>query len=500
MNNTSQPRELPRAVLVVGDGQVGVLTAIALRQALPTTTVTVIPSPPDNAAFADRIGTAMPFTNRLHDRLGILEMDLVQKAGASHRLVTRYRGWGGVDHEDVSGYGSGNPALGNAFTGHFEGVRNSGQAAETRMLTPAAALAATGRFCPPDGDPNSPLATIDYALRWNVTAYRDLLIAQAMNIGIQYAPMLPVDVQHNEQGDIAAVILGDNGGAIAADLFIDCTGPLRWLMNRMAGAALDSWADHLPCDRVLIAAPGEPVLALEDRMILTPHGWMGEIGGRDGVQRIFAFPASLGNAEAEAHLIGAGATAAVGANIHPGALAETFVGNVVALGDAAASFEPIGGTNLDLAHRQLALLLELLPGRMIEPRERDEYNRRAGLMASSLRDWLASHHAAPGMPGTPFAQRVSQLKRSPSLDLLIDQHRRNRRMPFFEEAPMLPSEWSAMLRALGISSSPSAHALAQPPERSRTLTQQAENAARSAVDAAPPYGEWLISVVPQPAV
>jgi tryptophan halogenase len=500
MNNAAQPRELPQAILVVGDGQVGVLTAIALRQALPTTTVTVIPSPSDNAAFADRIGTAMPFTNRLHDRLGISEMDLVQKAGASHRLVTRYRGWASETHEGVSGYGSGNPALGNAFTGHFEGVRSPGQAAETRVLTPAAALAATGRFCPPDGDPNSPLATIDYALRWNVAAYRDLLIAKAMQLGIQYAPQMPADVQYSEQGHIAAVILNENAGAIVADLFIDCSGPMRWLMSRMAGAAVDSWGKHLPCDRVLIAAPGEPVLALEDRMTLTPHGWLGEIGGRDGVQRIFAFPASLGSAEAEAQLIKVGASAAIAANIHPGALAQPFVGNVVALGDAAASFEPIGGTNLDLAHRQLSLLLELLPSRNVDPREREEYNRRAELMASSLRDWLTSHYAAPGMPGTLFTARVSQLTYSPSLDLLIDLHRRHGRMPFFEEAPMLPSEWSAMLLALGISSTPSAHALAQPAERNRALTQQAENVARAAVDAAPPYAEWLGSVLPQPEV
>lgn len=497
MNAIAAPRELPRAILIVGDGQVGVLTAIALRKALPTTIVTVVPSPPDPAAFADRIGTAMPFTNRLHDRLGIDEMDLVQKAGASHRLVTRYRNWGGKGHEDVSGYGSGNPALGNAFTGHFEGVRNVGQEAEARVPTPAAALAATGRFRPPDGDPHSPLATIDYALRWNVPAYRDLLIAKATKLGVQYAPQFPVESQNNAQGDIAAVVLGDNGGTIAADLFIDCSGPMRWLMSQMPDAVLDSWTDYLPCDRVLIAAPGEPVLALEDRFSLTPNGWLSEIGGRDGVKRIFAFPAPLGAEKAEEQLIAAGATEAVGASIHPGALAHPFVGNVVAIGDAAASFEPIGGANLDLAHRQLALLLELLPGKQVEPRERDEYNRRAGLMAGAMRDWLGSHYAAPGMPETPFAGHVATIAQAPSLSLLIDQHRRHGRAPFFEEAPMLPSEWSAMLRALGIASAPSAHTLAQPREQSRQLIQQAENAARSAVAAAPPYGEWLASVLSQ---
>jgi tryptophan 7-halogenase len=497
MNINSEPRELPRAILIVGDGQLGVLTAIALRMALPTTSVTVIPSPPDNAAFADLIGTAMPFTNRLHDRLGVSEMELAQKAGASHRLVTRYRGWTGADHDDVSGYGSGNPALGNAFTGHFEGIRSAGQEAEQRVLSPAAALAITGRFSPPDGDPNSPLANIDYALRWNVAAYRELLIAKAMQMGIQYAPHLPVDVQYGEQGDIAAVILNDNAGAIAADLCIDCSGPTRWLISKMPGAVLDSWAEHLPCDRVLIATPGEPVLALEDRMNLTPDGWLCEIGGRDGVQRLFAYPDSLGSDATEAHLIEAGAANAFAAAIQPGALNTPFIGNVIALGDAAASFEPIGGSNLDLAHRQLGLLLELLPGRMVEPRERDEYNRRASLMAQSLRDWIASHYSGSGLIGTPFAGYVEKLVQTPSLTLLIDQHKRHGRMPFFEEAPMLPAEWSSMLRALGVLSMASARAMAQPAEHSRALAQKAENAARAAVDVAPPYMEWLSSVLQQ---
>jgi tryptophan 7-halogenase len=496
---TPQPREMPRSILIVGDGQVGVITAVALRMALPTTQVTVVPYPPDGAAFADRIGTALPFTNRLHDRLGISEMDLVRKAGASHRLITRYRGWAGADHDDVSGYGNGSPALGNAFTGHFEGIRRPGHDAQQPILSPAAALAITGRFCPPDGAPYSPLAKIDYALRWNVAAYRELLISRAMEIGVQYAPHRPIDVQHTAQGDIAAVALSDNAGSIAADLFIDCSGPMRWLISKMPDAALDSWADYLPCDRVLIAAPGEAVLALEDRLSLKPEGWLSEIGGRDGVQRIIAFPASLSSDAAEAHLIAAGATEAIAATFRPGALENPFIGNVIAIGDAAASFEPLGGSNLDLAHRQLSLLLELLPGRQVEPREREEYNRRATLMTDALRDWIASHYSAPGLSGTRFGDYVAQLKQTPTLARLLDQHGRHGRMPFFEDAPMLPAEWSSMLRALGVKSTASAHARAQPPERTRALVQQVENDARAAVDAAPPYMEWLNSVLLQSA-
>ena len=79
----SEPRELPRRIVVAGDGQVGVLAAIALRRALPGSDVIVIGTPPDPAALADRVPTALPFTNKLHDRLGIEEEDLVREAGAA---------------------------------------------------------------------------------------------------------------------------------------------------------------------------------------------------------------------------------------------------------------------------------------------------------------------------------------------------------------------------------------------------------------------------------
>ena len=91
----SEPRELPDRIAVAGDGPLGALAAIALRRALPTTEVLVLALAPGPAAFAERVGTALPFSNRLHDRLGIGEEDLVRLAGASHRLVMRYFGGGG---------------------------------------------------------------------------------------------------------------------------------------------------------------------------------------------------------------------------------------------------------------------------------------------------------------------------------------------------------------------------------------------------------------------
>jgi tryptophan 7-halogenase len=494
MTIAAQPRPMPASVLIIGDGQLGVLAAIAIKQALPRSSVTVIPSQGDPSRFADHIGTAMPFTNQLHDRLGIDEMELVQKAGASHRLITRYRGWRDDGQDGISCYGKGAQSLGNGFTGQFSGVRQ-GQSETDVLLTPAVALAATQRFRMPDGDPHSPLALVEYALRWNVGAYRDLLIEQAMRLGVQYLPHLPVDVQMGEDGTIKAVIMEQGAAPIAADLLIDCSGPARWLISRMPGMQFESWAGQLPCDRFLIAPPADAVAALEDWLTITPQGWVQEIGGRDGVRRIFASSASLDMEAVEQEFMKTGATEAVAVDIMPGMLRQPFCGNVVALGDAAASFEPLSGANLDLAHRQLSLLLELLPGQMIEPRERDEYNRRAGLMGVAMRDWLGSHYAGLAGQDTPFAHHVKAKQPSPQLASLMDQHRRRGRLPIIEEAPMVPQEWGAVLRATGSRSQPSVQMLAQPPEYYQAMAKMAETAVRAAVDAAPPYLEWLQSVL-----
>jgi tryptophan halogenase len=101
----STARELPRRVVVAGAGQVGALAAIALRRALPQSEVLVVGTPLDPARLPIRAPTALPFTNRLHDRLGIAEERLVREAGGSHRLVVANRVGAGERHQGAAPYG-----------------------------------------------------------------------------------------------------------------------------------------------------------------------------------------------------------------------------------------------------------------------------------------------------------------------------------------------------------------------------------------------------------
>ena len=482
----SAPRDPPRRVIVAGDGQVGALAAIALRKALPGTDVVVIGTPPDPAALADRAASALPFTNRLHDRLGIEEERLVREAGASHRLVVRYRGWGGAGQEGTAAYGAAiDPKLKTGFARAWGGgPRNASTAAPPGSL--GEVLAAEGRFLPSSEEAGSPFADIDYALRWNAPAYRDLLVREATRAGVQHVKGAIPAIEPDGQGGIAAVGV-EGEGAIPADLYIDCTGPGATLLSRLPGAERRDWSAFLPIRAVLFGKPGEPMLALEDRVTLTDVGWLAELAGRDGRQ---AWLALADGAAEEAALAALPAEPAGLVPIAPGCAVQPWLGNVVALGDAAAHFEPLAWLDLDLAHRQLALLLDLLPGRAIDPRERAEFNRRAELMADGVFDLLGAHYAAPAA-----AARFGPLRRSAMLDCVLDQFVRRGRVPFAEEAPLLVQEMSGLLRALGHPMGEGALARAADPRQNEAGSAAFAARAQAALRSAPPYPAWLGQVL-----
>ncbi len=486
----STPREPLQRVVIAGAGQVGVLAAIGVKRALPAAEVIVLGLPPDPGALADRAATALPFSNRLHDRLGIAEDELVSRAQGSHRLVTRYFGWGGRGQSGAIAYGASiDPALRTRFAQEWGGgSRNAADpAGSTKPASSLAeALAEAGRFAvPPQGAPN-PLCEVDYALRWNPDGYRALLIDVAQRLGVQHVPGDIAAVEPDGAGGIAALSIS-GAGQVGADLFLDCTGPRALLLTALPEFVLDDWSVALPLRRLIAARPGQGVLALEDRFTLLAQGWMSELAGRDGIQVMLGVAPEVSEADA---LRALGAAPLAGFQLEPGRARAPWLGNVVALGDAAARFEPLGHLNLDLAHRQLDLLLELLPGRAIEPLERVEYNRRSVLMMDAVRDTLAAHYAAPE------AQRVfGPALLSPQLAIALDQFSRRGRTPFRDEAPLLSQEFQLLLAALG-------HPRGVAPQARAGLGSEMGAAAlalrqrvAAGLSAIPLYREWMVTAV-----
>jgi len=482
----SVAREQLRRIAIAGDGPLGVLAAIALKRALPTTDIVIIGTPPDPAALAERSATALPFTSRLHDKLGVPEEELVKRCGASHRLVTRYLGWGGAEHEGLASYGAEiDPKLNTGFARHWGvGPRNASAATPPGSL--AEVLAAAGRYAPPQPDGSLTLPGVEAALRWNIPAYRDLLVGKAQQLGLRHVSGAIAAVEPDGSGGAASVSVA-GGLRIPADLFIDCSGPGAAMLSQLPGFRSTDYSARLPATAIVETRPRAPMLALEDRIVLAAAGWRWDLAGRDGAMAWLGIAAGVDPEKAAA---GLGLEPVSMVRVTPGRAAEPWLGNVVALGDAAARLEPLGGFALDLSHRQLDLLLDVLPGRPLSPLERAEFNRRAGLMADRAGDVLGAHYAAP-MARAAFGERAL----SDELAMTLDQHVRRGRVPFFEETPLLTRETGSLLDALGFAVGEGALARAEGADDGEARAGAFAARARAALGAVPPYREWMERLV-----
>tara|TARA_B100000678_G_scaffold103614_1_gene86556 strand:+ start:623 stop:2044 length:1422 start_codon:yes stop_codon:yes gene_type:complete len=468
----SEPREALRRIVVAGSGQVGLLSAIALRRALPTTEVVLLAIAPKGPSFADFASTALPFTARLHERLGIEEGRLIAAAGASHRLITRYFGWAARDQRGVFAHG-GRTGPANVAGG----ARGAGSLAEV--------LADAGRFALAPADGETSLASIEYALRWNPSAYRALLVERVRQLGIGHVQAPIESMEFDGKGGIAGLNIQGQGW-LAADLFVDCSGSAAILASALPEFALVDWGAALPTRHVLVAPAGKPMIALEDRSTLLDEGWLTEHAGRNGLQTMLGVGDGADRGAATAAL-GADPVAVI--PVSPARVAQPWQANVIAIGDASAQFEPLADLNLDLAHRQLALLLEMLPGREIEPLERAEYNRRAGLMMDGTRDLLAFHYA------TPRAREVfGEVDLPETVKGALDQFVRRGRLPFHEEAAFLKEEEMTLLGALGFERGTSPQEAGRGQAEFEAAQSEFVALARRALESAPPYAEWIATV------
>ena len=476
----SEAREPLRRVVVVGAGQVGIITAIALKQAVRSCEVVIAGEIPGHASFADWSSTSMPFTSQFHERLGIAESAIIQHAGGSYRLLTRYTGWDKADETGVFCYGE---SLSPEAKAVFHcGLAEGALISRTAYL--AERLVAAGRFARTAPDRITPLSQVTHALRWDPVAYRRLLAAKARQLGISAVPGPVTSIHRNKTGSIEAVNIAGKD-RIEANLYVDCSGPGTVLLAGHPDFALVDWSSTLPTRKVFSAQRNDPVIALEDRVSLFQSGWQSKVAGRQGLR----ISVGVGKGAGEEDILTAlGANPETEVELAPCRVERPWLGNVIAVGDASARFEPVGSWNLELAHRQIDLLLELLPGRAIEPLEREEYNRRSLLIMENAHDILALHFASSRAPKVfgegPLSARVESL---------IDQFCRRGRLPFREEFPLSSVEQFSLMTALGFV--PGVSLATRPLERhQRTrIMSQLEALAAEALAFAPPYDQWLAS-------
>jgi len=491
-----------REVVVAGGGLLGWSVAAALRRKLPALSVTVLPLAPPPDALVERIGSTLPSIGDFHHDLGLGEGDAVFGGGCSFRLATEFAGWTADRPPYVHAYDRYGQALGTASF-HIHWVRQTrlGQTAPFDAFSAAAQMARAGRFILPQDDPTSPLAHFGFGLALDPVRYPQMMRTYALHLGAQERRGELAGVRlRGDDGFVEALDL-DDGTSLAADLFVDCTGP-RALLRGVLDQDFEDWSAWLPCDRLLLAdaAPAADPSPL-DRCIAHPAGWSWAAEARARTSHGLAYAsAALGDDQAAAMLqIQSGAEPAAPVAIRQGRRPEPWLRNCVAIGDAATMVEPLEWTNLHLAHSAIDRLVAMMPDRDCAAVELWDFNRQCAAETARVRDFLALHYRTSNRT-EPFWVELRQAPPPDSLAHTLRLFAERGRLPFYEDETFSRDSWLAVLLGQGVIPAyvdPLIDTVA-PAESARAMAAMRDTIARL-VPALPTQAQFLANAQRQPA-
>lgn len=418
-------------VLVVGGGLTGWSAAAALKRRVPTLAVSILPLAPPRDALADRIATTLPSILGFHADLGIGIGDGVVRTGSVYRLGTLYRDWVEGLPDYVHAHGPHGESIdGVSFHHLWARAARDDVVAPFDAFSPAAAMARAGRFVLPAAD--GILGGHGFGLTLDLPRYLAMLKAFARHVGVRTLDGDLTTVERALDGSVAGVVLAD-GMRVQADLYCDCSGPAAVLHGRL-GSIRESWQRWLACDRLVLedAAPDDDPAPMEC-VTATAQGWRWASATQQGA----VYSAAHSHRD----------DAAIG--FAAGAALEPWRHNVVAIGDAAVTIEPLEWSNLHLAHSAIDRLIAMLPAGVPHPLEAAEYNRQALAEARRVRDFVLLHYVTARRSGT-FWHDVASVELPDSLGHTLRLFRERGRLPFYEEETFDRDGWLSVLFGQGV--------------------------------------------------
>ena len=398
-----------RRIAIIGGGTAGWMTAAALAKVLGPhyAAITLVES--------DAIGTVgvgeatIPQINIFNRMLGIDENDFVRRTKGSFKLGIEFVDWRRLGHSYFHPFGKfGLDMEGVSFHAFWLRLHALGLAGPIEDYSLMASAAAAGKFMRPVNAGNSPLSSIAYAFHFDAGLYALFLRDHAERRGVRRheGRIVKVD-QRSTDGFVTGVRLED-GSAVEADLFIDCTGFRGLLIEETLHAGYTDWSNWLPCNRaVAVPCTGGAAIPPFTRSTARKAGWQWRIPLQHRVGNGHVYCSEfISDDEAAATLL---------ANLDGEPLADPrFISfttghrnkywdkNVVAIGLSSGFMEPLESTSIHMIQSGIANLLANFPDMAFDPVDAARYNRVILQESEDIRDFLVLHYKATERDDSPF--------------------------------------------------------------------------------------------------
>jgi len=448
----------PTRVVVLGGGTAGWMSAAALAKLLgPLVTVTLVES--EDIGIVGVGEATLPHIRGFVERLGIDEAEFMQATHATFKLGIDFRDFGRIGESYVHPFGTfGEEAAGVPFHHYWLELERRGMAEAIGNYSLAVTAALAGKFRPPTID-GTLTSTYGYAYQFDATLFGPFLRENATGkLGVERIEGKVVEVRQDpESGDIAALVL-ESGRAIEGDLFVDCSGFRSLLLGDTLGEAWEDWSPWLPCDRAaaLPCAHATQDFAPLTSAIAMPAGWRWRIPLQHRMGNGYVFSSQFVSEDEACAAISKAVDGEPMADprvlrFRAGRRSKSWNRNVIAVGLSSGFLEPLESTSLYLSQMAITYLIELFPiDGLIDPRDRDEFNRLVDMEYDRVRDFLILHFHATTRDDSEFWNHVRTMQVPATLAEKMALWRETGRVEKYSDGLFYDASWIAVYIGQGV--------------------------------------------------
>ena len=129
---------------------------------------------------------------------------------------------------------------------------------------------------------------------------------------------------------------------------------------------------------------------------------------------------------------------------------QAWVGNCIAVGEAACGFDPIDNVGLHALQTGLAHLIDLFPVTPDSRLEAHEYNAQMQQSFERIRDYQIAHYKLNRIDNAPFWDRLRAMEIPDTLAYKIELFKARGMAPLYEEEVFVADDWLALFTGHGL--------------------------------------------------
>jgi tryptophan halogenase len=446
----------PLEIVILGGGTAGWMAAAALVSLLPPDGWRVRLVESEEIGIVGVGEATFPEVKYFNDAIGIEESEMLRATNGAFKLGIEFVDWGFKGSRYIHPFGVHGPAnMEHIF--HHQWVRalQSGWRSEIGEFSYAAQAARNCRFQFPETGSSGTNSAYTYAYHFDASLYGAFLRSIAEQRGaLRTEGKVSNVIQHPESGDIQSLLL-ESGETIAGDFFIDCSGFRSLLLAQTLGVGWEDWSKWLVCDRAFAVPSERDELSPYTRSTAMEAGWRWRIPLQHRTGNGYVFSTSfIGEDKAADSLIRSLETKPFAEprllKFQSGRRVASWANNCVGLGLAGGFLEPLESTSIYLIQVAIMHLVPLLPGKTIDPRLRDEFNRLMDLQYERIRDFLILHYKLTTRDDAEIWRYCAAMDVPESLTRKIELFRHSGIIEKYKHGLFTPTSWLSVFVGQGL--------------------------------------------------